>query len=231
MVLDADSLIEAETILELTRRMEADPDAGIIQTVPWLINGRSGLARLQQVRQPRLRAGAGERGLLGGARQRATTGATTPSSGAAPSRKAAGLPVLSGPPPFGGHILSHDFVEAALIRRAGYSVRIADDLGGSYEEGPSSIIDLATRDRRWCQGNLQHARIVLARGLNWVSRFHLLNGIALLRHLAALVPDDRGRPRARCKCSSFARNILWTPDRATLYCRRSIPTARWAFWR
>ena len=177
LVLDADSLIEAETILELARRMEADPDAGIIQTVPWLINGRSGLARLQQfanrVYGPVLAAGLawwcqaegnywGHNAII---RRRAFT-------------EAAGLPVLSGPPPLGGHILSHDFVEAALIRRAGFTIRIADDLGGSYEEGPSSIIDLATRDRRWCQGNLQHARVLGARGLNWVSRFHLLNGIA-----------------------------------------------------
>ena len=177
LVLDADSLIEAETILELARRMEADPDAGIIQTVPRLINGRTGLARLQQfanrVYGPVLASGLawwcqaegnywGHNAIL---RRRAFT-------------EAAGLPVLSGPPPFGGHILSHDFVEAALIRRAGFTVRIADDLGGSYEEGPASIIDLATRDRRWCQGNLQHARLVGARGLHWVSRFHLINGIA-----------------------------------------------------
>ncbi|HEY5082578.1 MAG TPA: glucans biosynthesis glucosyltransferase MdoH [Bauldia sp.] len=177
LVLDADSLIEPDTILELTRRMEADPDAGIIQTVPWLINGRTGLARLQQfanrVYGPVLASGLawwsqaegnywGHNAII---RRRAFT-------------EAAGLPVLSGTPPFGGHILSHDFVEAALIRRAGYTVRIADDLEGSYEEGPASIIDLAIRDRRWCQGNLQHSRVFFGRGLNWVSRFHLINGIA-----------------------------------------------------
>ena len=91
--------------------------------------------------------------------------------------EAAGLPDLPGRPPFGGHIMSHDFVEAALIRRAGWTVRIASDIRGSYEECPPSIIDFAARDRRWCQGNLQHARIVGARGLHWVSRFHLVSGI------------------------------------------------------
>ena len=91
--------------------------------------------------------------------------------------EAAGLPMLRGKPPFGGHILSHDFVEAALIRRAGWRVVIADDLDGSYEEGPPTIADLATRDRRWCQGNLQHARLIAAPGLHWVSRFHLFTGI------------------------------------------------------
>jgi membrane glycosyltransferase len=70
----------------------------------------------------------------------------------------AGLPDLRGKPPLGGHILSHDFVEAALIRRAGLEVYMLPDLGGSYEESPPSLIDLAARDRRWCQGNLQHMR-------------------------------------------------------------------------
>ena len=177
LVIDADSLLEPETIVELARRMEADPDAGIIQTVPRLINGRTPLARLQQfanrVYGPVIAAGLAwwcqSEGNYWGHNAIIRRHAFTSS---------AGLPVLPGAPPFGGHILSHDFVEAALIRRAGYTVRIADDLVGSYEEGPTSIIDLAIRDRRWCQGNLQHAAVVFGRGLNWVSRFHLLNGIA-----------------------------------------------------
>ena len=89
----------------------------------------------------------------------------------------AGLPDLSGKPPFGGHILSHDFVEAALIRRGGWSVSMLPDLTGSYEEGPPSLIDLAARDRRWCQGNLQHARVIGARGLKWSTRQHFATGI------------------------------------------------------
>jgi membrane glycosyltransferase len=176
IVLDADSLMEPATILELIRRMEADPDAGLIQTVPALVNGRTILSRLQQfagrVYGPVIATGLawlsrsegnywGHNAII---RRRAFT-------------EAAGLPRLSGPAPFGGHILSHDFVEAALIRRAGWTVRIAEDLDGSYEEGPPSLIDLAVRDRRWCQGNLQHIRLVTAAGLNWMSRLHLLTGI------------------------------------------------------
>ena len=88
-----------------------------------------------------------------------------------------GLPNLRGRPPFGGHILSHDFVEAALIRRAGYAVYMLPTLGGSYEESPPSLIDLAARDRRWCQGNLQHIRILPAKGLVLASRQHFANGI------------------------------------------------------
>src|SRR5262249_17977481 len=84
---------------------------------------------------------------------------------------------LSGRKPFGGHVLSHDFVEAALIRRAGWGVYMIPLLGGSYEEAPPSLDDLACRDRRWCQGNLQHTKIVAARGLPWASALHLVQGI------------------------------------------------------
>ena len=75
------------------------------------------------------------------------------------------LPHLSGRPPFGGHILSHDFVEAALIKRAGWAVYMLPSLAGSFEESPPTLTDLAIRDRRWCQGNLQHIRVLPARGL------------------------------------------------------------------
>jgi membrane glycosyltransferase len=88
-----------------------------------------------------------------------------------------GLPDLPGKPPFGGHILSHDFIEAGLVLRAGYTVYMLPILGGSYEESPPSLIDLATRDRRWCQGNLQHSRIIGAKGFTLATRQHLANGI------------------------------------------------------
>jgi membrane glycosyltransferase len=184
LILDADSLMEPGAIVELARRMDSDADAGLIQTVPRLVHGRTAFARLQQfagrLYGPVLAAGlawwAGPEGNYWGhnaiLRRRAFT-------------EAAGLPSLPGRPPFGGDILSHDFVEAALIRRAGWAVRIADDVAGSYEESPPSLLDFAARDRRWCQGNLQHARIVRAAGLHWVSRLHLLNGI--FSYLASLL--------------------------------------------
>jgi len=176
LVLDADSLIAPETIVELARRMEEDPDAGLIQTIPALVNGTTIVARLQQfagrVYGPVVGAGlafwTGSEGNYWGHNAIIRTRAFM---------EAAGLPHLPGKPPFGGHILSHDFVEAALLRRAGWTVRIAEDLAGSYEESPPSIIDLAVRDRRWCQGNLQHTLVLPARGLHWVSRIHLLTGI------------------------------------------------------
>src|SRR5690606_14758262 len=79
--------------------------------------------------------------------------------------------------PFGGRILSHDYVEAALMRRGGWGVWLATDLEGSYEEGPANLIDYAKRDRRWLQGNLQHSWLLTARGLHGANRLHLLLGI------------------------------------------------------
>jgi membrane glycosyltransferase len=176
LVLDADSLMEGATIIELVHRMENDPDAGLIQTVPRLHEGTTLVARLQQfaarVYGPVLASGlawfTGREGNFWGHNALIRTRAFMDSCG---------LPDLPGRPPLGGPILSHDFVEAALLRRAGWSVRIADDLQGSYEACPATLVDLAVRDRRWCQGNLQHARVLRAKGLHWVSRFHLLSGI------------------------------------------------------
>jgi membrane glycosyltransferase len=88
-----------------------------------------------------------------------------------------GLPKLPGKPPFGGEIMSHDFVEAAFLRRAGWEVWMAPDIGGSFEEPPPSLLDHLIRDRRWCQGNLQHLRVVFAQGLTLPSRLHLAMGI------------------------------------------------------
>jgi membrane glycosyltransferase len=94
-----------------------------------------------------------------------------------PFVKHCGLPKLPGREPFGGEIFSHDTVEAALLRESGWEVWIAPELKGSYEELPPTLIDYAKRDRRWCQGNLQHLRMVFARGFGGLSRLYFLMGI------------------------------------------------------
>jgi len=176
LVLDADSLIETHTIVSLARRMQADPDAGLIQTIPYLINGNTLMARLQQF-AARIYGPVIGTGLSWWTHKEGNFWGHNAIIRTQAFMSAAGLPNLAGRPPFGGHIMSHDFVEAALIRRAGWSVVIAADLPGSYEECPPSIVDLAVRDRRWCQGNLQHSRVLFSKGLHWVSRLHLLTGI------------------------------------------------------
>ena len=176
LVLDADSLMTGDCILRLTRAIEADPDAGIVQSLPLIINRNTLFARLQQfaarVYGPVIATGlalwSGKQGNYWGHNAIIRTRAFADHCG---------LPDLSGKPPFGGHILSHDFVEAALMLRAGYSVYMLPDAHGSYEESPPTLIDLAVRDRRWCQGNLQHARIIGARGLKLASRQHFATGI------------------------------------------------------
>ena len=176
VVLDADSLMTANSIVNLAAAMEADPDAGIIQTLPLIINRNTLFARLQQfaarIHGPVIAAGLavwmGRDGNYWGHNAIIRTRAFADHCG---------LPHLRGKPPLGGHILSHDFVEAALIRRAGWAVTMLPVLGGSFEESPPSLIDLAARDRRWCQGNLQHARILGARGFHMASRQHFITGI------------------------------------------------------
>lgn len=176
VVLDADSLMTGTCIVRLAAAMEADPDAGIIQSLPLIINRNTFFARLQQfaarVYGPVIATGlamwSGRDGNYWGHNAIIRTKAFA---------EHCGLPDLKGKPPFGGHVLSHDFVEAALMRRAGWSVYMLPDLTGSYEESPPSLIDISVRDRRWAQGNLQHSRIIGAKGFVWPTRQHFATGI------------------------------------------------------
>lgn len=176
LILDADSLMTGDAIVRLVAAMERHRKVALIQTLPIVVNARTPFARWQQfagrLYGPLLAAGIawwhGSEGNYWGhnavIRVRAFAGY-------------AGLPELKGRKPFGGHILSHDFIEAALMRRGGWAIHMAPMLGGSYEECPPSLLDFAARDRRWCQGNLQHLAVLPARGFHWVSRLHLLTGI------------------------------------------------------
>lgn len=176
MILDADSLMEGATIVEMVRRMQAEPDLGLLQSLPRVINARSRFGRTMQF-SAGFYSPVFARGL---AMMQGRTGPFWGHNALVRVRAFAascGLPELAGEPPFGGHILSHDYVEAALLARAGWTVRLDDDLSGSYEEGPENMVDHAKRDRRWCQGNLQHARLVLAPGLKGWSRWVFVQGI------------------------------------------------------
>jgi membrane glycosyltransferase len=176
VVLDADSIMTGESIVKLVAMMERNPTVGILQTAPRIVNGVTLFSRLQQFASrlygPLFLAGLnywhqGESNFWG----------HNAVIRVAPFMQHAALPDLPGVEPFGGRILSHDFVEAALMRKAGWKVWLAYDLEGSFEEGPPTLIDNAKRDRRWCQGNLQHSWLLFARGFHPVNRFHLLMGI------------------------------------------------------
>ncbi len=176
IILDADSLMSAEAIVRLAHAMEIHDDAALIQTAPIVVNARSLFGRLQQF------AGRvyGPLVISGNAWWHGPDGNYWGHNAIIRVRafaQEASLPDLKGRKPFSGHILSHDFIEAAFMRRAGWAVYAAPALGGSYEEAPPSLIDFAARDRRWCQGNLQHLAVLPARGLRWISRLHLMVGI------------------------------------------------------
>ena len=196
VVLDADSILTADTLLTLVREMAGDPDLGLLQTVPRLAGGTTLFARLQQFATAiygpivgrGIAAWQGEDGNYWGhnaiVRVRAFAAA-------------AGLPTLPGKRPFGGTIMSHDFVEAALLRRAGWAVRLLPTVGGSWEDSPPSLLDVAARDRRWAQGNIQHLAVIGARGFTWSNRMHMAIGVMSYFASPLWFALDRRRSRHR----------------------------------
>ena len=176
LVLDADSVMCGQALVTLAQMMDSHPQVGIIQALPLLAGRETLFARLLQfavrLNGPMFATGLtfwqlGESNYWGHnaiVRLRAFA-------------EHCSLPRLRGAPPFGGEILSHDIVEAALMRRAGYRIWLVPDIAGSWEEVPTNVIDFAARDRRWAQGNLQHLGVMPMRGLHWLSRIHMLTGV------------------------------------------------------
>jgi membrane glycosyltransferase len=176
VVLDADSIMSGGCLTTLVRLMEANPTAGIIQTAPRAAGRETLYARMQQfamrVYGPLFTAGLhfwqlGESYYWG----------HNAIIRIAPFIRHCALGRLPGRGPLSGEILSHDFVEAALMRRAGWRVWMAYDLPGSYEEVPPNVIDELKRDRRWCQGNLINSRLFLWQGLDAAHRAVFMSGI------------------------------------------------------
>jgi membrane glycosyltransferase len=168
--------MSARRIAGLVHRMETRPHLGLIQTGVRLTGAGSRFGRLQQL-ATRLYGPAFSAGIAGWSGSEGNYWGHNALIRVRAFAAAAGLPKLSGRPPFGGDILSHDFVEAAWLRRSGWAVEIDPDNRGSAEGMPETLAAYHKRDRRWCQGNLQHMRVVFARGLHPVSRLHLVCGI------------------------------------------------------
>jgi membrane glycosyltransferase len=183
LVLDADSVMAPDAVRALADALAADTATGLVQSIPRLIHGRTLFQRMQQFANTVHGANLG-RGLALWSGTEANFWGHNAIIRTRAFAASAGLPRLSGRRPFGGTILSHDFVEAALIRRAGWAVRFLPEAEASYEETPPTVADYVRRDRRWCQGNLQHLRLLAVRGLHPASRFHLMQGA--MAYLASL---------------------------------------------
>ncbi|MDL2209565.1 glucans biosynthesis glucosyltransferase MdoH [Desulfovibrio sp. OttesenSCG-928-O18] len=176
IVFDADSIMSGETLARMVQAMESKQDIGILQTPPKAFGSRSLIARAQQFANhlygPIFAAGL-HYWQLGDAQYWGHNAIIR----VAPFMDYCQLPSLPGKAPLGGDIMSHDFVESALMRRAGFGVWLAYDLEGSYEQTPPTLVDELIRDRRWCQGNLQHSRLVFTRGFFPTHRALFINGI------------------------------------------------------
>lgn len=175
VVLDADSVMSGQCLTDLVRLMEAHPQAGIIQTLPQAVGQTTLHARAQQFASRvtgRLFTLGMQYWQLGESHYWGHNAIIR----VAPFMAHCGLADVPGRGALSGEILSHDFVEAALMRRAGYHVWLVSDLGGSYEQNPPNLIEELQRDRRWCQGNLQNFQLIAEPGLHPVHRAMLATG-------------------------------------------------------
>jgi membrane glycosyltransferase len=176
--LDADSLMSGEQIVRLVRMMQAHPKIGILQSLVVGMPSASAFARIFQFGMRH-----GMRSYTMG--QAWWVGECGPFWGhnalvrIKPFHEQCDLPMLPGSPPLGGHVLSHDQVEATLMRRAGYEVRVLPVERGSWEENPPTMLEFARRDVRWCQGNMQYLKLLNLPGLYPMSRFQLVWAILM----------------------------------------------------
>ena len=181
VVLDADSLMGAGTVATLIGLMDANPRTGLIQTVPYAVGRETLFARIQQF-AARLYTPLLVEGLAFWQGEDGNYWGHNAIIRIAPFVEHCDLPMLPGREPFGGEILCHDVVEAALMRRGGWQVWLLPSLSESYEALPANMVDFAQRERRWCQGNLQHLGVMPMRGLRLVGRYHL--GLGVLTYLS-----------------------------------------------
>ncbi|MCA6261438.1 glucans biosynthesis glucosyltransferase MdoH [Phenylobacterium sp.] len=176
VILDADSLMSGDTLLHLVDAMERNPRAGLIQTAPAIINAETLYQRVQQF-GVRLYGRVAATGLAWWTGPESAYFGHNAIVRVRAFAESCGLPVLPGRKPLGGHVMSHDSVEAAYLRRQGWSVHMTGALPGSYEEAPPGLQAFLARDRRWCQGNMQHIRLLTAAGLHPMSRLQMLIGV------------------------------------------------------
>jgi len=178
IVFDADSVMTPPAMLRLVRIMQVQPQIGILQT---LVTGLPSASPFARIFQFGMRFGMRSH-TLGAASWQADCGPYWGHNAIlrlAPFIEHCHLPVLPGQPPLGGHVLSHDQLEAVLMRRAGFEVRVLPEEEGSWEENPPSLLEFIRRDLRWCQGNMQYFHFLTMPRLLPVSRCQLALAIAM----------------------------------------------------
>ncbi|WP_312489891.1 glucans biosynthesis glucosyltransferase MdoH, partial [Sphingomonas sp.] len=205
LMLDADSLMGGDTIVGMAQIMEQRPSIALLQTVPMIIGATTLFQRWMQFAS-RFYGPISTAGLVWWSGSESTFWGHNALIRIRAFAESCGLPDLPGRPPFGGTIMSHDMVEAALLRRRGWRLHMLM-VEDSFEEFPPTLIDQAVRDRRWAQGNIQHLKLLGASGFHWISRLQLLIGasaylmspawlILIATSIAQSLSDDAATVRA-----------------------------------
>ena len=178
LVLDADSFMEAPAILRLVRLMQRHERVGILQS---LVVGLPTMSAFARIFQFGMRLGMRSY-TLGSAWWQGDCGPYWGHNALLrlkPFMEHCHLPELGGRGPLSGPILSHDQVEAVMMRRAGYEVRVLPVEGGSFEQNPPDLVEFIRRDLRWCHGNMQYLKLLTMKGLRPVSRMQLVLAILM----------------------------------------------------
>ena len=198
--LDADSLMSGAEIVRLVRMMQAHPKIGILQSLVVGMPSASAFARIFQfgMRHGMRAYTMGQAWWVGDC---GPFGAQCAGARAAVLCRVRPAPLCSAPP-LGGHVLSHDQVEATLMRRAGYEVRVLPEEVGSWEENPPTMLEFARRDVRWCQGNMQYLKLPRPAGPLSDEPVSVAAGDFDVRWHSGLDADDRPLPVAAWQAQS-----------------------------
>ncbi|WP_049765669.1 glucans biosynthesis glucosyltransferase MdoH [Rhodoferax ferrireducens] len=175
VVLDADSVMSGDCLVSMVKLMEANPTAGIIQTATQAIGHVTLHARAQQFAS-RVTGRLFTLGMQFWQMGESHYWGHNAIIRIKPFMEHCALARIAGSGGMSGSIMSHDFVEAALMRRAGYHVWLVADLVGSYEQQPPDLLAELQRDRRWCQGNLQNSRLIAEPDIHPVHRSMFATG-------------------------------------------------------
>ena len=215
LMLDADSLMGGDAMVGLAQVMEQRPAIALLQTVPAVIGATTLFQRWMQFAS-RLYGPIATAGLVWWSGSEATFWGHNALVRVAAFASCCGLPRLPGRPPFGGTIMSHDMLEAALLRRRGWRVHMMM-IDESFEEYPPTLIDQAVRDRRWAQGNIQHLRLIGSAGFHWINRLQLLIGAsayitspAWLVLIATTIAQDRWDRVSMVRATTSAQVLVVT---------------------